>query len=420
MSEKNTVNSADEMSVLNMLKEGRITAGEAEELLETLRLIDENDDNRDSREKPSGGRTNEDNRGPLFKSDPPNINLSALSSIGKEISNAMSGFTKNMKDIFRDFGKYGFSAFEDLPNSADGICEDVISGEDIREIRIRNFRGNIKVKGDEKEGAIKIKAELTAKAESPEAARNAVENFKLEINVDGGIAEIKPPRDKEADKALLSIDFFIEVPSRLRVLAQNGGGDFNVSHISGGLGCKLGSGDVEARDCREAINLETKRGNIELFGGNGTIRLFTRSGNVKTENAGGLISAESLSGNVEAANCRGVCELSSKSGNIKAIDCEVDRLKGSTNSGNVELKPELKDNFVIEASSLSGSLKVIVPSAVSAEIIASTMSGSVKLGDFIFAGEKSRGKVNGKIGGADNIGGSINLKTLSGDIKLSS
>jgi hypothetical protein len=132
-------------------------------------------------------------------------------------------------------------------------------------------------------------------------------------------------------------------------------------------------------------------GHVELTGRFGDVRVTTLSGNIAIDQADS-IDVRSMSGNLEVSSCSGQCRLQTKSG--RAVIGSTDDAHVSTISGLIQLDDTsgkvraqsvsgrievgTKDNGDVAVQTMSGSVKVAVPSGVRPEMRLRSMTGRPK------------------------------------------
>lgn len=168
-------------------------------------------------------------------------------------------------------------------------------------------------------------------------------------------------------------------------------------------------------DCRVNVRFEVKvprnisyrynsfssvSGNVEVTGVSGELNAKSVSGEVTVNNVNGSVNATSVSGDVHVGKVEGTASAKSTSGNVEV---EVLSLEGA---GSMD--------FV----SVSGDVRVKLPSNLDADVKLSTMSGALKT-DFPLTIEESKWgtgrKANGRLGSGSRT---LKLSSVSGDVSL--
>ncbi len=141
-------------------------------------------------------------------------------------------------------------------------------------------------------------------------------------------------------------------------------------------------------------------GDVDIAGVSGELTAKSVSGEVTVKDVTGSVHASSVSGNVHVGKVGGTANAKSTSGNVEV---EIVSLEGSGN---------------LDFGSVSGNVRVKLPSNLDAEVSLSTMTGDLKT-DFPLTIEKSKWgagqKANGRVGsGARNL----KMSSVSGDLSL--
>lgn len=141
-------------------------------------------------------------------------------------------------------------------------------------------------------------------------------------------------------------------------------------------------------------------GNVDVANVSGELNASSVSGNVSVKNINGPVKANSVSGNVEVGHVNGVASAKSTSGNVEV---EVVQLNGAQD---------------MDFGSVSGDVRVKLPSNLDADVKMSTMSGGLKT-DFplnIEQPEHGPGKrATGRVGGGSR---QLKLSSVSGNVSL--
>lgn len=177
--------------------------------------------------------------------------------------------------------------------------------------------------------------------------------------------------------------------------------------------------DVRARypencDCNASIRFEVKvprgsykfeaissvSGDVEVSGVIGDLRAKSVSGNVTVKGVTGAVGANSVSGNVQVGEINGTVSGKSTSGNVEV---EILQLSGAGD---------------MDFASVSGNVRVKLPSSLDADVKMSTLSGGLNT-DFplnIVERESGPGRsAAGRIGGGSR---SLRLSSTSGNVSL--
>jgi DUF4097 and DUF4098 domain-containing protein YvlB len=261
-------------------------------------------------------------------------------------------------------------------------------------IDVSNIRGQVTVSGWDKsevaitgtlgEGAKGLTVEgsgdhLTIKVQPPN--KEGWFSWGAESHMGDTVLDLKVPRNAEMK---------IEVVSADVALSGVAGRALNVNGVSGKL--RL---DTDAKE----VEVDSVSGNIDLTGKAERGHLETVSGNVRARGLGGQVKFETVSGDVDAEN-----------GNYREISA-------GTVSGDINLRGKPAKDARVDVETMSGDVHLYLPADISAQLRASTFSGSIR-SDFGSVKEEDHGpgsSLDATIGGSDSR---VTLKTFSGDIEI--
>lgn len=147
-------------------------------------------------------------------------------------------------------------------------------------------------------------------------------------------------------------------------------------------------------------SISSVSGEVEVAGVNGEVNAKSVSGEVTVNNAAGSVNASSVSGNVRVGKVEGTVNAKSTSGNVEV---EILSLEGTGS---------------MEFHSVSGNVRVKMPGNLDASVNLSTMSGDLKT-DFPLTIEESKigsgRKASGRLGSGSR---NLKLSSVSGDVDL--
>jgi len=163
-----------------------------------------------------------------------------------------------------------------------------------------------------------------------------------------------------------------------------------------------------------SAHLKAVSGDIYLEGVTDRVKASSVSGDIKISRLeGNTFTASTVSGNIEGQSMKAVSsKIHSVSGDISIAEILSENINGDTVSGNISLGIGGSDLSSGEwfFKSVSGNIKVslLEKAKPNFSIEASTISGTVKIGN-----EQIEGKIKKVMGNGDI---KVNLKTVSGDI----
>ena len=274
------------------------------------------------------------------------------------------------------------------------------AGEEVKETRnavadglvnIINVRGDVEVVGWDRD-EIRIEGELDDRAEE------------LLFEVKGNRARIEVVLPRGSNNWGDGSDLVISVPLMSRVDFEGVSTDLKVEDIKGGLRAKVVSGDVWVSGIANQIILNTVSGEIEVEDSEGERLAFsTVSGEIEADVRGDSISFDAVSGDIEA-----------RMGPFSDLTAQ-------SISGDIDLDGELLGNGRIDVSSVSADIRLVLKDPVHADVrIETGPGGDIDNRISAAAPEKSMigsRKLKTVLG---NGSGMINMKTVSGDIRIAS
>ena len=179
----------------------------------------------------------------------------------------------------------------------------------------------------------------------------------------------------------------VEAPTAFDLSAQAGSADISTRGRAGVVKLRPGSGDVEV-DRADRVDAKTGSGTVRIDGVSGNASISAASGDVSVRDAGGQLDASTASGDVSAAMVAGTVEIGTASG-----DVTVTRADGDT----------------IAIKTLSGDIRLGLPTGIRVEPDISTMSGKVTLPTATSTSEPEAGTRRPV---------RIRLSSMSGDIRV--
>lgn len=177
----------------------------------------------------------------------------------------------------------------------------------------------------------------------------------------------------------------VEAPTGFDLSVQAGSADITTRGRAGVVKTRTGSGDLDV-DQAARIDAKSGSGSIRVDGVAGDAHISAASGDVTVGTAGGQFDASTASGDVSARRLAGAAEIGTASG-----DATVGRADGDA----------------ITIKTLSGDIRLGLPTGIRVEPDISTMSGKVALPTPASAPElEDRRTVR------------VRLSSMSGDIRI--
>lgn len=268
------------------------------------------------------------------------------------------------------------------PISADGRVE------------IGNVRGKVTVTGWDQPQA---KLEGTLGAGSTLAVSGGADRLSLRVkSTESGLFGSNGPRH---DSVLI-----LHVPRNASLEVNVVSADASVADMAG-KSLKVGSvsGDLDLSSAAPEIEVDSVSGDVKL--------------DAPSPNAAASAHVQTVSGGIRAKNLAGRIKLETVSGSMDCACGAVRELNTGSVSGDADIAVAPVASARLHMESMSGSIRLHLPAALSAHIDASTFSGSIH-SDFGAVQEKEYGpgsSLKTQIGGGE---ADISVQAFSGDIQL--
>lgn len=181
-----------------------------------------------------------------------------------------------------------------------------------------------------------------------------------ELAIDGSSRhldiEVKPVRGANGK---ISSYLTIRVPSGASVEIGVVSADVTVDRISGSLEIEAVSGEIEVGGQPETVDIEAVSGDIEVA--------FAPA---ETE-------IESVSGRITIRDGVGALELANVSGKIEILGGTFEEASVESVSGSISWDADIGGSGSFDMENMSGTIKLVVSSAISADFEISTFSGNI-------------------------------------------
>jgi hypothetical protein len=179
-----------------------------------------------------------------------------------------------------------------------------------------------------------------------------------------------------------------------------------------------GDGSVETQPISGHVKIHTGDGSVHVQAIDGDVDIDTGDGSITVEGAKGEIRLHTGDGHIDARNLDGRVDANSGDGHIK-IDGRLDALNVKTGDGSIDARVEpgskLTGGWSIHTG--DGSVDMVLPADLQANIDASTNDGHISLGiPVTVEGTFSNSQLHGKMNGG---GQTLTIHTGDGSIRLS-
>ena len=279
------------------------------------------------------------------------------------------------------------------------------------EIELSNISGDILItRGGGTTASIDVVK--TAHGASADEARAMLPLVQVEITERGTRAEARTryPDSNEARRnnrrnINVSVSYTVAAPEGTRIIAKSISGDINARDIRGGLTLESISGTVRIANAGRVVNGRSISGDIELSDTtiDGALEAGTISGTVRLRK----LTAKSVA-------------LNSVSGDVQIEDVSAERVDAQAISGNITFAGDLQPNGRYEFTSHSGNIRLAVPAGAGFQVEASSFSGSINTDIPVTMSGGQSGRRNRALRGTAGSGGGaiLELTTFSGTILI--
>ncbi|HEX8209750.1 MAG TPA: DUF4097 family beta strand repeat-containing protein [Longimicrobium sp.] len=157
-------------------------------------------------------------------------------------------------------------------------------------------------------------------------------------------------------------DFTVEVPAGVLLAASSGTGDVDVSGATASVRASTGNGDVRVGPGAAEVNASSGNGTIQVQGARGAVRASSGNGQIDVATSAGPVTASSGNGDIRVsmASLRSTSDLSFSSGNgditLRLPSDFSAELQASTGSGSVRSDFEVRTTGRITAHRLRGTI----------------------------------------------------------------
>jgi hypothetical protein len=380
--------SEERMKILQMLADGKITAGDAAKLLDAVA------------EQPPPAST-----GAALADEVRRTIDGVMQSIPRE---SIADVKDALREVYREGreaahqwrrwahkgwgGKWSFSFGEGHMAAAPFQDERATTAS---RLVLRNTRGDVRL-SPSADDQVRVKALRRVWAPDPHDAERIAERLAIEIREDGATLLIEGPGARPFHERI-RVDFDIEIPQRLAAEVHLVRGDLQAGalmqplavsvvkgdvHVDGcaGITAQVTSGDISVRHCAGDAAIHTTRGDVALSQASGDAALTTRRGDVsfRIEHAGSVA-------------------ISTMRGDIAV------RIREFAAGGSAAIR------------TLHGDVSVAVPVSARCRFDASTLSGDVRTALPLREVVSDRRRLSGILNAPDIA---VAVSTTHGDIRL--
>ncbi len=131
------------------------------------------------------------------------------------------------------------------------------------EVRILNVTGRIQVEGTDG-NAVEVKAELTARARSEEAAQELLKQVEIRDEANPTLVRIETRNKKTFGRQGVNVVYIVRVPKMAKVNLETSNGAIVVAGVLGGTRAESSNGTVEGRLLAGPVRASTTNGSIKV------------------------------------------------------------------------------------------------------------------------------------------------------------
>jgi len=246
-------------------------------------------------------------------------------------------------------------------------------------------------------------------------------HVKMHVETDDGAVRVSTGDIKQVEIRVVYSGYKLDKDLRVS-MQQNGDSVEVVAKTSGNWGWHWGvnhtSLRVEVHMPKDAdLYARTGDGSVEADSINGNVDITTGDGHITVQGAKGNIHFRTGDGHIEARGLDGSVDASSGDGHIN-VEGRFDSLKIKTGDGSVTARASAGSKMAAswDIHTGDGSVDVVIPGDLQANIDASTHDGHISLGlPVTVEGTFSSTKISGKLNGGGNT---LTIRTGDGSIHL--
>ena len=264
----------------------------------------------------------------------------------------------------------------------------------------RTSDGFIKVEG-QPVSTCQIQATITARAASEERARDLAQGTTIQLapHAQGlKVVAVKPNR-----KPGESIDISYEavVPKQTSLNLYSSDGHITIENLIGDIQCQSSDGHVKLCHLTGSLRIQTSDGCIQA-----------------SDLHAGQLTCRSSDGRIDIKGCEAEqATVRSSDGSIHLYDVAIPKLTGISYDGSITVHytPQASGQVDIDLKASDGSIDLVLPQEVSAQVQLSTRDGGYHLDRPITMHGNSRNRLSGTLGDGQ---GRIVLSTSDGNIHI--
>lgn len=280
---------------------------------------------------------------------------------------------------------------------------------------VSTLRGKIEVTAGEPGrivvvGTATVRVGWNVPANAADLARKVVEN--PPIQREGLTVRLRPPSDP-AEQRAVTVSYAVRVPPETEVAASSESGATTVRGVARAVVIRTQSGAIDVMHLGGTGVITTGSGSVTVDGVAGSLTITTSSSSVTTRSVASDLRVRTTSGAVDAAlSGEGDADVETGSSAIRLSGIRG-AVIAATRSGRVSLQGVPRRDW--NASAGSGSIDIATESSLPFTLDASSGSGSVKVIGASVQGSVSKRKVAGSIAGGGPL---VKVASRSGSIVI--
>ena len=280
---------------------------------------------------------------------------------------------------------------------------------------VSTIRGKIEVTAGEPGrivvvGTATVRVDWNVPANAADLARRVADH--PPIQRDGHTVRLRPPSDA-AEQRAVTVSYQVRVPPETEVAVTSDSGATTVRGVSGAVVIRTQSGAIGVMQLGGTAVVTTGSGSVEADGVAGSLTVTTSSSSITARAVAGDLRVRTTSGAVDAAlSGEGDADVETGSSAIRLSGIRG-AVIAATQSGRVSLQGVPRRDWV--ASAGSGSVDIATEPAAPITLDASSGSGSVKVIGGSVQGSVTKRKVVGSIAGGGPL---VKVDSRSGSIVI--
>ena len=278
---------------------------------------------------------------------------------------------------------------------------------------VSTIRGKIEVTAGEPGrivvvGTATVRVDWNVPANAADLARRVADN--PPIQREGQTVTLRSPSDP-AEQRAVTVSYQVRVPPETHVAVATESGATTVRGIASAVMIRTQSGAIDVMQLGGTTVVTTGSGSVTVDGIAGSLTVTTSSSSVTARSVAGNLRVRTASGAVDAAlSGEGDVDVETRSSAIRLSGIRG-AVIAATQSGGVSLHGVPRREWV--TSTGSGSVNIVTESSLPLTLDASSGSGSVKVIGASVLGSVSKRKVAGSIAGGGPL---VKVASRSGSI----